>query len=99
MQNEAYFQIGNFPLVRNTAASLKILILQNESNYIDLNWDQPDLENTIRTSFHAALGHPRWLQLEGSGIGLKTTHTLITCLPQRIVGHSSWLHQFNPKMN
>ena len=72
---------------------------QNESNYIDLNWDQPDLENTIRTSFHAALGHPRWLQLQGSGIGLKTTPTLITFLPQRIGGKSSWLHPFNPKMN
>ena len=38
---------------------------QNESNYVDLNWDQLELENTKRTSLHAALGHPGWLQLQG----------------------------------
>ena len=71
---------------------------QNESNYIILNWDQPDLENTIRTRFHAALGHPRWLQLQGVFHRICKT-TRITFLPQRIGGKSSWLQPFNPKMN
>lgn len=35
-----------------------------ESDYVDLNWDQPDLKNTERFSVYGTLGHTRWLSLQ-----------------------------------
>ena len=35
-----------------------------ESDYVDLNWDQPNLKNTNRLSAYGSIGHPRWLSLQ-----------------------------------
>ena len=35
-----------------------------ESDYVDLNWDQPNLKNTNRLSAYGSIAHSRWLSLQ-----------------------------------